>query len=135
MKDYFKEILLGAGLSTIFAGILFWVVFNEPQDPLIVGIAILVFLLYIISFIWKSIKRVRDKQVGAPSEDEFTKLASVYAGNFAFRNSMYLWMFIFFIKQSFIKVETMLGIGILGSALIYGIALWYYKSVGDFSEK
>jgi len=46
---------------------------------------------------------------------------------------MYLWLLIFLFNSSFAKNETMLGIGILGSGLIYGISLWHIKLTGEFN--
>jgi ABC-type uncharacterized transport system permease subunit len=135
VKNYYREIVFGIALSIIFAGLLFWFAINEPKDLLTIGIAIITFLLGIVTFIWQNINKKRDIKAGAPSEDEFTKLAKVYAGNRAFLYSMYLWLLIFIFNSSFTKNETMLGIGILGSALIYGISLWYFKTTGEFNEK
>ena len=79
------------------------------------------------------LSKKRHLATGVPREDEFTKLARVYAGNQAFLYSMYLWLLIFVFNSSFTKNETMLGIGILGSALIYGISLWYFQRTGEFN--
>jgi len=88
-------------------------------------------LIGLITFILKMIVNSKNKSTGQPSEDEFSKLAKVYAGNQAFQYSMYLWLIIFIYNDSFSKDETMLGIGILGSALLYGLTLWYKKSTGQ----
>ena len=92
-------------------------------------------LVGIVTFIWQTVNKRNNIKTGAPAADEFTKLARVHAGNRAFLYSMYLWLFIFFFNSSFAKNETMLGIGILGSALIYGVSLWYFNATGDFSEE
>ena len=85
----------------------------------------------LITFILKMVTNRKNISTGQPAEDEFSKLAKVYAGNQAFHYSIYLWMIIFFFNDSFTKNETMLGIGILGSTLFYGLILWYKKSTGD----
>ncbi len=135
MKNYSREIVYGIGLSSIFAGLLFWFVSNKPQALLSISIAMLTILLGIITFMRQMVNKKSESVTGTPPEDEFTKLAKVYAGNRAFLYSMYLWLLIFIFNSSFTKHETMLGIGVLGSALIYGISLWYYKTTGVFSEK
>ncbi|MBU1719466.1 MAG: hypothetical protein KKA07_10400 [Bacteroidetes bacterium] len=134
MKNYYKEIVLGGVLLFVFSGLIFWFIFTKPQSFLPVGIAILTLLIGIATFIKQTINKKRDIETGAPVEDEFIKLAKVYAGNQAFRYSMYLWLLIFVFNSSLTKNETMLGIGILGSALIYGISLWYFKTTGEFNE-
>jgi uncharacterized membrane protein len=135
MNSYYREIGFGAVLITLFGGLIFWFVKHEPQALLKIGIAGIIILVGIISFIRKVITTRRDTVSGAPPEDEFTKLAKVYAGNRAFHSSLYLWYLIFIFHTSFSKPMEMLGVGILGSALIYGISLWYYNTSGGFNEE
>ena len=135
MNNYYREIVFGIALLIVYAGLIFWFAANEPQAVLQISIAIITLLLGMVAFIWRTVKKRRDDQAGEPPEDEFTKLARVYAGNRAFLLSMYLWLLIFIFNSSFTKHETMLGIGILGSALIYGLSLWYYSSTGKFYEE
>jgi hypothetical protein len=133
MKDFTRELIFGTILLVIFTGIIIWVIFSGSQSFLPIGIAILIVLIGTVTFITQTIKKKKDIESGAPPEDEFTKLAKVYAGNQAFLYSQYLWLLIFVFNSSFSKNETMLGIGILGSGLIYGITLWYFRSTGEFN--
>ncbi len=105
----------------------------ETSPLLPVGIALLTILIGIISFIFQIIKRRKDLEAGTPADDEFTKLAKVYAGNQAFLYSMYLWLLIFVFNSAFTKNETMIGVGVLGSGLIYGVSLWYFKRTSAFN--
>jgi hypothetical protein len=134
MKNYTRELGLGLALASIFAGLLIWFMVGKIQDPLKIGIAVLVILLGIGTFSWRIVNKKSDLKMGVPAEDEFTKRAKAYAGNQAFEYSMFLWLLIFIFNSSFTKAEPMLGVGILGSALIYGICLWYYKTTGAFNE-
>lgn len=134
MKNYSRELGFGLALASIFAALLAWFLFSNTQDALSISIAVLIILVGIGSFIWRVVKKKKDIETGAPAEDEFTKRAKVYAGSQAFEYSMFLWVFIFIFNASFSKSETMLGLGILGSALLYGICLWYYRSMGGFDE-
>jgi hypothetical protein len=135
MKNYTREIVFGVALSLIFAGILYWFVNIEPRGLLISSIAIITVLLGLGTLLWQAATKRNNMLTGMPPEDEFTKLAKVYAGNRAYLYSMYLWLIIFIFNSSFTKHETMLGIGILGSALIYGMSLWFFKTTGEFNEK
>jgi hypothetical protein len=132
MENYRNELVLGVLLLTFFSGLISWLILIGPQSPLIIGIALLTLFIGSSAFIWKYLKRRQDIKTGSPSEDEFTRMAKVYAGNQAFLYSMYLWLLIFVFNSSFIKNETMLGVGILGSAFIYGISLWYFNKTGYF---
>ena len=135
MKNYYKEIVFGVSLLVIFAGLLFWFIFSEPQAGLAIINAIIIILVGSITFIMQILHKKRNLELGTPSEDEFTKLAKVYAGSRAFIYSMYLWLLIFVFNSAFTKPQTMLGIGILGSALIYGLWLYYFKTTGEFYEE
>jgi len=134
MKNYIRELGLGLALASIFAGLLTWFFLSKPQDPLKISIAILIILLGIGTFLWRIVNKKRDIAMQVPSEDEFSKRAKAYAGNQAFEYSLFLWFLIFIFNSTFIKAETMLGVGILGSILIYYICLWYYKTTGKFNE-
>ena len=135
MKKYSKEITFGVLFAAIFAGLLFWFINHEPDSFLKIGIASLAVLIGAYAFIRQILTRKRDQKQGVPAEDEFTVQAKLHAGNQAFHYSLYLWFLIFIFHTSFSNQEEMLGIGILGSALIYGISLWYHKSSGDFSAE
>ena len=135
MKNYKKEIVIGLAFVSIVAGLFLWFIKHEPDVFLKIGIAIIAVLIGAYTFVRQIITKKRDVKDGVPSEDEFTKTAKIYASSRAFFYSMYLWFLIFIFHSSFTNTEEMLGIGIMGSALIYGISLWYYKSSGDFDEE
>ena len=133
MKNYTREIVFGAVLVIFFVGLIAWLIIIESPSVLMVVIAILILLIGTVTFIRQMLNKKRNIETGAPAEDEFTRLAKVYAGNQAFLYSLYLWLLIFVFNSSFSKNETMLGMGILGSTLIYGISLWYFKTTGEFN--
>ncbi len=133
MKNYYREIVLGTVLFLFFSGMIVWFILTEPQSSLPIAIAMLTFVIGLIAFVRQAINRKREIETGTSPEDEFIKMAKIYAGNQAFQYSMYLWLLIFVFNSSFTKNETMIGIGVLGSALIYGISLWYFKTTGEFN--
>ena len=134
IKKYYKELVFGGILLVTFTGLIFWLKSIKSLPVLTIGIALLTLAIGVITYIRRTIKRKQDIESGAPPEDEFSKLAKVYAGNRAFLSSMYLWLLIFVFNASFPSNEMMLGIGILGSAFIYGISLWYFNATGEFNE-
>jgi len=133
VKIIYRDIVFGIVLIFFFSALIVWFVLSNPASLLPAGVAIFTLLIGVVTFIQKTIKRRSDLLSGAPAEDEFTKSAKIHAGNQAFIYSMYLWLLIFLFNSSFAKNETMLGIGILGSGLIYGISLWHIKSTGEFN--
>ena len=135
MKNYSKEIVTGFLLVTFIGGSLFWFNVHEPGATLKVVLISVIALLGLFALVKQVIKRRNDLMTNEPAEDEFTENAKLYASSKAFLYSMALWYVIFIFNASFAEREEMLGVGILGSAAIYGICLWYYKSRAGFNEK
>lgn len=112
-----------ASILVMFSLLGFGVAYNKGFD--FKGLDILIFaLIVILGGIALYIAYKKDKSVaeGFPAEDEMSLLLKYKAGYFAFLWSMYMWLFIFIFKDKFPDVETMLGGGILLSALIFYIA-------------
>ena len=86
--------------------------------------------LYLFNW-WRERNDIKN---GIPAEDELTVKSKVYAGNKTFQFSMILWSIIFVFHETFTEPETMLGTGILGSTLIYGACLLYYKPTQNFDN-
>jgi uncharacterized membrane protein len=135
MNNYRKEIAFGTVMLVIFVGLLIWYMTSTTQSGLSIMIAMIIILVGVVTFVLQIVNKRRDMEAGTPAEDEFTKIAKVYAGSRAFIYSMYLWMLIFVFNSAFTKPQTMLGIGILGSALIYGLWLFYFKTTGEMYEE
>jgi len=135
MKNYSKEITVVVLFTAILSALILWFSRHESGAYLKITIVTITVLVGAITIFRQIIAKKRNLRDGVPPDDEFTKSAKVYAGNGAFHYSMYLWLFIFIFNSSFTNQEEMLGVGILGSGLIYGIVLWHYKSTGDFNEK
>ncbi len=82
-------------------------------------------LLILAFFSFGSARRkYRERKEGLTEEDELSTSLKYKAGYKAYMASMYMWLFIFFLKNHFPNVETILGGGILLSALIYYIAIF-----------
>jgi len=135
MKRYTKEILSGVLLFTIFVGLALWYFKFDPRALLEMGIALLLVGIGIFAWVKNIITKKKNMYEGAPAEDEFTKMARLHASSQAYFYSMYLWFFIFFFRSYFTKAEELLGLGIMGSAIIYFVRLWRLKSEGGFDEQ
>ena len=135
MKEYSKEILLGSLLTLFFGAMVVWYAVQEPGLILPVVLAAAIFLIGMVTLFSKIITRKKNLASGSPAEDEFTRLAKLHAGNQAFHASMFLWLLIFIFQTSFAKTQEMLGVGVLGSAAIYGLFLWYFRTTGKFDEE
>ena len=84
------------------------------------GLDIFIFALIMISGIYAfftHMRRYKDAEKGFPPEDELSKQIKHKAGYYAFFFSMYIWLFIFLFQRLFPDVESLLGSGILLSAI------------------
>ena len=85
------------------------------------GLDIFIFAMIMIGGLYAFVthlKRHKDFESGIPVEDEMSTRIKYKAGYHAFMVSLYMWLFIFLFKDLFPDAETMLGGGILLSALI-----------------
>lgn len=89
-------------------------------------ILILIISLGIVAII-NALKRDRDNKAGIPVEDELSTRIKYKAGYYAYLISMYMWLFIFLLKDNFPDVETMLGGGILLSGALSVIIKYAVK--------
>ena len=117
MKKENKTFMLTSVLL-MFALLGFGIAYNRGFD--FKGLDLLIFALIVIVggiAVFLSHKRDKSIEAGFPAEDEMSLLLKYKAGYYAFLSSMYIWLFIFIFKDKFPDVESMLGGGILLSAL------------------
>jgi len=89
--------------------------------PLNILILVLIIIFGAVAF-RRALKKEREEKAGIPPEDEMSTLIKYKSGYYAYMASMYMWLFIFLLKGKFPDTETMLGGGILLSALIFYIS-------------
>jgi len=94
------------------------------------GLNLLIFALIIIGGVIAFItafKRDKEEKEGLTTDDELSTLIKYKSGYYAYMASMYMWLFIFLLKDKFPDTETMLGGGILVSALLAFISKFIVK--------
>jgi hypothetical protein len=120
-RPYTWPLLLALSFAVALA---FWFTKLEPEFTpkmiLILGLAVVLLALPL----YRSVQQARDESAGIPLEDEMSKERRVLAGARAFHLSFYLWLAIFVFNSKFSDAEEMLGVGILGSAALYGLC-WF----------
>lgn len=108
-------------VSILFMTAIWGFVFAYRSGFVPTGLDLLIFALIMISGVYAFVthlKRHKDFEKGIPVEDEMSTRIKYKAGHHAFLASLYMWLFIFLFKDFFPDVETMLGGGILLSAVI-----------------
>ena len=114
-----KIVLLLVSILSMLCVLGFIIVYTDGYMP--TGLDVFIIVLIIIAGIYAFVthlKQHKDVQSGFPAEDEMSTRIKYKAGYYAFLASMYMWLFIFLFKDLFPDVETMLGGGILMSAVL-----------------
>ncbi|TNF43865.1 MAG: hypothetical protein EP310_04035 [Bacteroidetes bacterium] len=94
----------------------------NPADILHIGIIILVvaFALFV------GFKRLTSVKRGEPTEDEMSVKILQKTASFSYYISLYLWVFLLFIKDRItFDTEELIGTGILGMAITYAL-VWIF---------
>lgn len=99
-----------------------------PFDLLGFGIVIIV-----VGFaVFVGLKRYSSAKRGEPTEDEMSKKVLLRTAAMSYYVSLYLWLGILFIKDKVsLETEELLGAGILGMALSFGICwlIFHFRGV------
>ncbi|MCP4273525.1 MAG: hypothetical protein GY781_16475 [Gammaproteobacteria bacterium] len=96
--------------------------------PARLDVVIIVFIIAAAIYaLTLAIRKRNDIKQGVPIEDELSTQIKYKAGYYAFLASLYMWLLIFIFKRYFPDVETMLGGGILCSAMLAIIIKSYLK--------
>ncbi|NOY07330.1 MAG: hypothetical protein GXP33_00605 [Spirochaetes bacterium] len=116
--------------SVLIMAVVWGFIILERRTELFKGLDLFIFILTIvigvIAFIM-AIKKDKEEKEGLPAYDELSTRIKYKSGYYAYLASMYMWLFIFLLKDKFPDTETMLGGGILLSALISVIAKYIVK--------
>lgn len=107
---------------------------KEPFDTvgyLIFGLSILMIGLGL----YFKIQSYKNEKSGLTSDDELSKRIKEKATAKSFNISFYMWLFIIlFVKDIEPKVKIIMGLGLLGMALVFFINWFYYSKVGISDE-
>jgi len=134
MKIKRKDGLFWVASAIVFGVMVLLLMWEKSGENKLMVIAIVSVLVAFVTIVWKGIAWRKNRITGFQRDDEFTKLALLHAGYQAYLYSMSLWLVLFVLKIYFTKTE-LVGIGILGSALFFGICLWYYRRNGVTSAE
>ena len=122
MKKSRRTFLITALISSLLIiGVIMAFIIPEKGTNLFTGLNLVIIIMIIASgafALFQALKKDKEEKAGYPAEDELSTRIKYKAGYYAFLISMYMWLFIFLFKDKFPDIETMLGGGILLSAVI-----------------
>ena len=129
-----KYALLGIIDLSVLIGLFYYLGNNEFNRSSKIIAILIITICSLGLYLYNEWKKKQDIKNDILLDDEMSIKSKVYAGNKTFQFSMILWVVIFIFHESFTEPETMLGLGILGSTLIYGSCLLYYKTTQNFDN-
>jgi len=116
--------------SIIIMGSLWLFIALERGTYLLKGIDLFIFILIVllgvVAFV-RALKKDKEEQLGLATEDELSNLIKYKTGYYTYLYSMYMWLFIFIFKDKFPNTESIIGGGVLLSAIIYYITNYRIK--------
>jgi hypothetical protein len=107
-------------------GFIFFLKDSLETKGLDLAIFVLIILLSAIA-LFRAFKKNKEQKEGFPADDEMSQRIKYKAGYLAYMGSMYMWLFIFLLKDKFPDTETMLGGGILASAAMIFVIEYFVK--------
>jgi peptidoglycan/LPS O-acetylase OafA/YrhL len=123
-------ILIVAAIVIITCGL--WII----NSSMIFGhknILSLVVIILLVGFaVFIGFKQLTSVKRGEPTEDELSKKMLIKASSISYYISIYLWLFIMYFSEK-IKIEThtLIGVGIIGMALIFALSwvIIYFRGI------
>lgn len=116
--------------AILFMAIIWVFIIIEKGTTLLEGLDLFIFVL-IIAFgvvaLYNALKKDKEQAEGQPEEDELSNLIKYKSGYYAYMASLYMWLLFFLLKDRFPNIETLIGGGILLTALFSFIARLYVK--------
>jgi len=92
-------------------------------------------ILLVIAFsVFILIRRIKSWKAGEPQEDELSKKVMLRTAALSYYISLYFWVFLLWLKDRIeFQQEELLGVGILGMALIFALSWGFFhlKGVGN----
>lgn len=94
-------------------------------------IQFIIILFLIIVGVFVIANRIKSKQVNEPSDDEMTKAIMQKAASVSYFVSLYIWVFVIYIKDRVkIDIEELIGYGILSMGVVFVLSFLIIKSKG-----
>lgn len=116
--------------AVLFMAIIWAFIIVEKGTDLFQGLDLILFILIIgsgIVALYNAFKKDKESNEGQPEEDELSNLIKYKSGYYAYMASLYMWLFFFLLKDKFPNIESLIGGGILLTALFSFLAKLYVK--------
>ncbi|MCK9638820.1 MAG: hypothetical protein M0R39_02845 [Prolixibacteraceae bacterium] len=122
-------IFILAALVLIASG--FWIFSLKSNLDFRELISVPIILLIVLFAVFIGIKRIKSMKRGQPAEDELSKKVLIRTASLSYYVSIYWWLVLgFFSDKLTLENHTLIGIGILGMAVIYALSWIFFNYWG-----
>ena len=123
-----KTLLMVLLALIVITSVIFWLVLPgktlDTQEVLMIA-----GIIFVVGFsLFLAYRRIRDTRQNLPSEDEMSRKIMKSTGATAYYISIYFWLILMFFEEKLPEdSSTVIGIGIMGMALIFVFSWIYHK--------
>lgn len=126
-----KTIVLFILVALVLVTVIFWFSSGSVKMGLGELITIGVIVLVVGFAIFVGYQRLTSLAKGEPAEDEMTRKVMLKTSSMSYYISIYLWLAIMYFSDRFkLESHTLIGAGILGMAIVFGICWMVYNFMG-----
>jgi len=123
-----KAIIISVLAVVVLGTMLLWLFNSESSfkgsSAIMIGIQVIILVFAVLVVV----KRWTAKKQSLPAEDEMSKQVLLRSTAGAYHLSIYMWLaFMFFEDHIELERSTLIGAGILGMAILYGLS-WVYQN-------
>jgi peptidoglycan/LPS O-acetylase OafA/YrhL len=119
----------------VIVTVVFW--FTNSTKPVKLGeIAMIGSIVLVVGFaLFVAFARIKAVKAGLKPEDELSRKIMQKTASMSFYVSLYWWLFLMYFSSK-IKLEshTLIGLGILGMAILFGVFWFYFNYRGKFND-
>ncbi len=117
-----RTIILFIVAALVVASVAVWLLSSAGNLDLMDSLHFGVIILIVLFALFVGYKRVVSVKRGEPAEDELSKRVLLKTAAYSYYISLYIWVFLLFIKDRIhFDSDQLIGTGILGMALTYGV--------------
>jgi hypothetical protein len=127
-----KAVLIFVVAAIVLIAIGLWIIDSSviTGHKSILSLAVIILLVGFAIFI--GFKQLKSVKRGEPAEDELSKKMQTKASSISYYISIYLWLFImYFCDKTKIEIHTLIGMGIMGMALVLALSwvIIYFRGI------
>jgi len=122
-----KAVITLLGTVTVIAGVVLWMYHSGPVnvEEILMIAGVLIIVVFAVAISVQRMKSVREK---LPPEDEFSKQIMRKSASLSYYISLYLWLLIMYFESKLdMDRSSVIGMGILGMALVFAGCWVYYR--------